>query len=98
MDHTYDKASVLAAAKATIGDIRACRELALDDYKHLSILAKIGAELGVTKIDTKHYRQRLGKDAEAIAERVAFKAQFCVEHTVFLNDAEIDIIKRFWGN
>jgi AMMECR1 domain-containing protein len=91
MSQTYDKKTVLAAADKTVQAVLAERKILLAkwDSKNIAVRFLLGM-IGIVRPD---YH---GISRQKIAERVSFKAAFCIEDATHLTDDEIDAIKHWW--
>jgi len=92
MSETYNKKVVLASALRAARAIRLRREAECVIWDSQNIIVRFFSTLGgMCRPDYQ------GKGQEELAERIAFKATFCIEQTVSLSDYEIDTLREFWG-
>jgi hypothetical protein len=88
---TYDKTAVLKAANKTAQDCRAARKRLLAEYDaQLPVYRFFSAFMGPGR--PSYHRV----EEQKTAERISFKATFCNEDRIELNDHEIDTIRDWW--
>jgi hypothetical protein len=91
MSETYDKHAVLKAAYKTVQAMRVERAAQLAEWDSKSFIFRfVSGFCGVIRPD---YH---GVTREKIAERIQFKAAFCLEDSISLSNDEIDAIKEWW--
>jgi hypothetical protein len=91
MSEVYDKKVVLAAANKTAQAMRAERKALLAEWDSKSFIFRFTSGFcGVTRPE---YH---GTTQQKIAERIHFKAAFCMGDSISLSNDEIDAIKDWW--